>query len=298
MPIYEPITSEFGVKPLVVLLDIGTAFTKFGFTGEFAPRYIIRSEVRCKRTCQIKKLCDYESSQDLYDFLVDFIHMIYFEYALISPKDRPIVIVESLLCPTLFRDTLAKVELFKVLFLQYEVSAMLVVPSHLVCLASLAIDTALVVDVGYKEAVTIPICFGLLRHLKTLLNASNTGVKNLPEDVIENIKVMCCFVTKKSRTDQLALPRTDMVPPPDVKFPNRGVETLMEKRHLKSYMKRQTLAENLVLIGGSSMAPGFKARLKEELLKQLAEDRYKVLNIKEFKFHAGPYKENYAAWLG
>lgn len=28
-------------------------------------------------------------------------------------------------------------------------------------LASLAIDTALVVDVGYKEAVTIPVCFGL-----------------------------------------------------------------------------------------------------------------------------------------
>uniref|UniRef100_A0AAR5NZ05 Actin-related protein 10 n=1 Tax=Dendroctonus ponderosae TaxID=77166 RepID=A0AAR5NZ05_DENPD len=337
MPIYEPITTEFGVKPLVVVLDIGTAFTKFGFTGEFAPRHIIRSEVRCKRTCQMKKLCDYESSQDLYDFLVDFIHMIYFEYALISPKDRPIVIVESLLCPTLFRDTLAKV-----LFLQYEVSAMLVVPSHLVCLASLAIDTALVVDVGYKEAVTIPVCFGLPivqawqalplggesihRHLKTLLNASNTGVKNLPEDVIENIKVMCCFVTKKSRADQLALPRTDMVPPPDVKFPNRGVETLMvtgktrEKAFEILYEEdndhlclstmildailqvdidlRQTLAENLVLIGGSSMAPGFKARLKEELLKQLAEDRYKVLNIKEFKFHAGPYKENYAAWLG
>lgn len=67
----------------------------------------------------------------------------------------------------------------------------------------------------------------LFRHLKTLLSASNTGVKNLPEDVIENIKVMCCFVTKKSRADQLALPRTDMVSAPDVKFPNRGIETIM-----------------------------------------------------------------------
>lgn len=38
---------------------------------------------------------------------------------------------------------------------------MLVLPSHLVCLASLAAETALVVDVGYKEAVAIPICHGL-----------------------------------------------------------------------------------------------------------------------------------------
>lgn len=131
-------------------------FCRFGFTNEFSPRHIIRSEVLCKRTNQIRRLCDCDSPQDLYDLLVDFIHMIYFKYALISPKDRPIIIVESLLCPTLFRETLAKV-----LFLQYEVSSILVLPSHLVCLASLAVDTALVVDVGYKEAVAIPVGFGL-----------------------------------------------------------------------------------------------------------------------------------------
>lgn len=57
----------------------------------------------------MRKICDYDSAEDLYDMLVELIHIIYFKYALISPKDRPIVIVESLLCPTLFRETLAKV---------------------------------------------------------------------------------------------------------------------------------------------------------------------------------------------
>lgn len=38
---------------------------------------------------------------------------------------------------------------------------MLVLPSHLVSLASLAIETAMVVDMGYKEVVTIPVCHGL-----------------------------------------------------------------------------------------------------------------------------------------
>lgn len=38
---------------------------------------------------------------------------------------------------------------------------MLVLPSHLVALSSLAVETALVVDIGYKEGVVIPICYGL-----------------------------------------------------------------------------------------------------------------------------------------
>lgn len=38
---------------------------------------------------------------------------------------------------------------------------MLVLPSHLVSLSSIAVDTAVVVDVGYKEAVVIPVCYGL-----------------------------------------------------------------------------------------------------------------------------------------
>lgn len=61
---------------------------------------------------------------------------------------------------------------------------------------------------------------------------------------------------------------------------------------------RHMLAENIVLIGGTTMVPGFRARLKTELEKQLKSDRYSSLNITTLAFHNLPCKENYAAWLG
>ena len=47
------------------------------------------------------------------------------------------------------------------------------------------------------------------------------------------------------------------------------------------------------------MAPGFKARLAEELKDLRERPRYKQrLFVDAFKFHSPPAKENYVAWLG
>ncbi|KAL3267076.1 hypothetical protein HHI36_011216 [Cryptolaemus montrouzieri] len=328
MPLYE-------VEKSVIVLDIGTSFTKFGFTSEPAPRSIYRTQVKSKG--QIRELWDYRDAQDLYDMLVDFFHDIYFKYALNSPKDKPIVIVESLLCPIIFRETLAKV-----LYKHYGVSSILLLSSHLVSLAPLAIDTALVLDVGYKEAVCIPVCYGMPmihawqalnlgsqtihKHLQMLLNEKNSGAQNLSEMTLEDIKVRCCFVTKKSRAQQLQTLKPQIEMCPEIKYPVKGSTTISvcgttrEKAYeilfdedadhlclptmiLDALMKvnidlKHQLAENIVLIGGTTMAMGFKSRLKEELLCHSKEERYKKLNIKCFKFHTSPSKENYAAWLG
>ncbi|CAH0560217.1 unnamed protein product [Brassicogethes aeneus] len=332
MPIYEASTEK-----LTVVLDIGAAFTKFGFSGEFSPRSIFRSEVYCKKTKKTRRIIDFETPEDLYDLLVEFIHKVYFKYALLSPKDRPIIVVESLLCPTLFRETLAKV-----LFVHYEVSTMLVLPSHLVAASSLPAETALVVDIGYKEGVVIPICYGMPivqawqalpigseaihNNLRSLLTSNNTNIQNVTEKVIEDIKVKCCFVTKKYRAEQLGSSKPEITACPDVKYPLGGSDTIIvpgkcrertfevlyeeDNDHLclstmilDAILKvdmdlRQQLAENMLLIGGTTMIPGFKSRLKEELAKQLELDRYKTLKIQKFKFHTLPCKENYAAWLG
>lgn len=61
---------------------------------------------------------------------------------------------------------------------------------------------------------------------------------------------------------------------------------------------RVKLAENILLVGGTVMIPGFKARLKQELQKQLKSDRYSNLTVTEFKFHSPPCKDNYTSWLG
>ncbi|KAJ8932014.1 hypothetical protein NQ318_004187 [Aromia moschata] len=237
MPIYETVTSE----KLTVVLDIGTAYTKFGFTGEFAPRNIIKSEV---------------------------------------------------------------------LFVHYEISMMLIDTSHLVSLASLAVDTAMVVNIGYKRgysytcllwfahytglAKALPLGAETIHNnLRAILSSNNTGIQNLPESVMEDIKIR--------GTENIIIAG---------KF-ERAFELLYEEDNdhlclstmiLDAIMKvdvdlKQKLAENLVLIGGTAMAPGFKAKLKEELEKQLKFDRYNKLNIKN-SLSISPCKENYAAWLG
>lgn len=97
-------------------------------------------------------------------------------YVLVSPKERKVVIVESVLCPTEIRETLAKVLFrhfevrytssmidfhFPKLFLIFQVLSVLFIPTHLVVLSTLAMETALVIDIGNKEATIIPVYCGV-----------------------------------------------------------------------------------------------------------------------------------------
>ena len=77
-----------------------------------------------------------------------------FSHLLVNPKERRVVVVESVFCPTTFRDTLAKV-----LFDHYEVPSVLFAPSHLAVLFTLGIPSGLVIDVGQKETQVLPVSF-------------------------------------------------------------------------------------------------------------------------------------------
>nr|CAD7439363.1 unnamed protein product [Timema bartmani] len=213
-------------------------------------------------------------------------------HLLVSPKDRRVVIVESLLCPTLFRETLAKA-----LFQHFEVTSLLFAPSHLVTLCTLGVDTALVLDVGYQEAVLIPV-----------------------------YEVRTCFVTTLERAKK-AEEGNAPPPPPDVPYSEGGLpsfnipgtireqafEVLFQQDDdgnsiptmiLDSILKcsidmRRPLAENILLIGGTAMAPGFKARLLAELKHLVLTPKYSSkIALQTFKFHTPPAKDNYVAWLG
>jgi actin-related protein 10 len=63
---------------------------------------------------------------------------------------------------------------------------------------------------------------------------------------------------------------------------------------------RKCLAENIFLIGGTTMMMGLMTRLKDEMLSLLKNDEiYKEkLHIQSLKFHAAPSKPNFTAWLG
>ncbi|KAF4520273.1 hypothetical protein B566_EDAN010741 [Ephemera danica] len=304
-----------------------------GFAGEASPRCVIPSEVKCKTTGTVKKVFDYANAEELYHTLVEFIHTLYFKYLLVTPKDRKVVIVESLLCPTIERETLAQV-----LFLHYDVATILTVPSHLVSLYTLAVPTAIVLDVGYKEAVLIPIFENtpVLHSFQALAlagEAVNQSLQSfledqpgegsslvlkqsepLPESVIEDIKIRACFVTTMDRAQMIQASQKESsvmapTPPLAVKYPLQGQRLLnvpgvarecaYEVLEECPVDTRVALAENILLVGGTVMAPGFKARLQQELQDQLVTPRYlSKLAIKRFCFHTSPSQENYTCWLG
>lgn len=211
-----------------VVLDLGTDYTKFGFTGEAAPRCIVRSEFWCPATRRYRRLHDYRSAAELYDNLVHMLHQLYFRHVLVNPKERKVVVVESLLTPTLFRETLAKV-----LFIHYEVSGVVWADSPRLCALTLGAPAVLVVSIGAKDvevAAVVHSCVVLHAlqsqplgaravhaELARLLDEHNGGPLHLDDQVIEDIKVKTCFVTSRARAAQWSSGRPPQ-PARDVRY--------------------------------------------------------------------------------
>jgi len=356
MPLYDGI-GLISEKHAVVI-DLGSAYTKCGFAGETGPRCIVPTEMRDKKTNKVVKIYDLEQPDELYNGLCQFINHLYFKYLLVNPKDRRVVVVESVMSKTSFRETLAKV-----MFNYFEVSSLLLVPAHLMSLFTLGLSTALVLDVGYEEALAIPICEGVVmvnsshsvpfagkaihKNLEDLLMKSGKVKKDtsdekpiadvidfLEEQILEDIKVRSCFVTKLERAEKIHQakinnqPEKEPVPPHGLEYPMGGDHIIIIPGYIReqaaeimfeqdseqismatiildtilkcSLDARKQMAENIVIMGGTSMLPGFKHRLMTELHSLVkSEGKYKEqLAIRTFKFHQPPAKENYVAWLG
>ncbi|RUS89670.1 hypothetical protein EGW08_002591 [Elysia chlorotica] len=345
-------------EPKIIIVDIGAAYTKCGLAGETGPRCIIPSRVKNPRTKEVINVWNYSNTSELYENLKELVYALIFKHLLVTPKDRRVVVVESLLCPSEFRETLVKV-----LFKQFEVGSVLFASSHLLSLLTLGTSTGLVMDVGYKETLVVPVYEGIPimkgwqslpvagkaieSRIKTQLMEHGTistseqkfeAVSSVPEsitdEVVEDIKVRCCFVTEFNRGQQIQevtmrgghankLPP----PPPDTDYPLDGgsilnvsgrirehsCEVLFEQDNeetsiatllLEALVKcpidtRKALSSNVVVIGGTAMMPGFYHRLNMELVELLKKPHYaNQLGVKQFRFHCPPAKENYTAWLG
>ena len=217
MPFYEGI-GLMGEKN-AVCFDFGAVYAKVGYAGEAAPRAIIKTPAQ---------IADPKASADvLYAVLVDFIHKIYFQHLLVNPKDRRVVLVDHILGPIRLKEALSKV-----LFKHFEALSVLYAPSPLLPLLTLGVESGLYVDVGFKEALVVPVFEGVPilkawqgqplasetvhEELRRLLNAHGT-VKigngdvrplsevavTLSEDAVEDIKVRLCFVTNAERGRQI-----------------------------------------------------------------------------------------------
>ncbi|CAH0730818.1 unnamed protein product, partial [Brenthis ino] len=312
-----------------VVLDLGTDYTKFGFTGEAAPRCIIPSQYWCTTERRFKRVYDYKNEEELYDNLVHMLHLLYFRHVLVNPKERKVVVVESLLTPTLFRETLAKV-----LFLHYEVSGVMWADSARMCALTLGAPIVLVVSIGALETEVVAVVHGV--PVLAALQAAPLGARavhrelarlldaDLPEHVLEDIKARACFVPSRERALRLAagaappaagasLARADRTLAIPGAARELAAEPLFARDNemasvpdivLQCIMQcpldvRRELAGNVLVCGGGAALPGLKARLKHELLHLVTQPPYcSKLQIKEFKFHSAPAHDNAVAWAG
>ncbi|KAL7631092.1 UNVERIFIED_CONTAM: hypothetical protein RMT77_000475 [Armadillidium vulgare] len=356
--IYEGLTS-LGImneKHITVVFDFGYAYTKIGFAGEDSPRAIVKSEVKCRTTGQMVPVFKFESEEQLIQQLVDFIYILYFKKLLANSKERRVVIIENILGPSVRKNALATV-----FFRYYEVLSLLFVPSHLVALMTLAVKTGLVLDIGYEEATLLPVFEGvpilnawqavptagkaIHNSLNDLLldrgfyinddgkeERLSSVKKEIPEYVLEDMKVRCCFVSTLERSKKLHSNKYDRSiepppPPPHVHYPlssesvlilpgtvrEMASEVLFEMDEddlslasiiLTSILKcpvdtRRDLANNIFIIGGTAKMKGLKSRLLSEIRHLATQPAFsEKLKVDSFKIHNSLVQENCAAWLG
>lgn len=351
MPLYDVI--GLGGEKHAVVIDVGAAYTKCGFASETSPRHIIRSVLTHTINGQTETVSVIANEQDrhpdeLYAILRDFLHQIYFRYLLVNPRDRRVVVCESVLCSTLWRNAIAKV-----LFKHFEVPSVLFAPHHLLALFTLGVPSGLIMDCGYTETVVLPVYEGnaILKAVETIPFGSKaihkhleeqlmerslvqieTGIKplssvmsSLASDTLEDITVRTCFVAPKfSGPEGEPRPASSV---PKVDYPLDGGRILRIEGQIReqtfdilfdgddeeksiatclldSLLKcpidtRKPLAENIVLIGGTVMTPGFKHRLMQEIYCLLQSPRYKEnLFMKTIKMHQTPVSANCTSWLG
>lgn len=216
-----------GADKQAVIIDIGVAFTKIGLAGEQVPRHIIRTELNKIVKSKMESIpllsrtrSESDEKDSLYSLFKDFFHQVYFQYLLVNPKERRVVICDSMLKPIEIRNLIAKI-----LFKHFEVVSVVYMPSHLLALFTCGLSSGLVVDVGFSETVAVPVfeqgsilnglefidlaASSLHEHIHKHIMESGVvlvenqekpakdHVKNIDSRVLEDIKVRCCFVGRR-----------------------------------------------------------------------------------------------------
>ena len=231
-------------KPAIII-DIGHAYTKYGFSGELAPHSIIPTKLNQDNLLtnfnkkinihdykdlvktSVSTVDDKEAKQEecLREMLIEFLYRIYYKILNANSRERKVVVVESTLTSSQFRNTLAEV-----LFKNFQAISVLFIPAHLASIYTLGITTALVLDCGYADCQVMPIAEGitlnglcdfvnlggkrlhreieelLKKHasvsigdVKTRMSQAKVQIK-LTNEILEDIKIRCCFVTSFERS--------------------------------------------------------------------------------------------------
>ncbi|KAF8372360.1 arp-11 [Pristionchus pacificus] len=265
-----------GNKPAVII-EIGAQLTKIGFAGEFSPRNIIRTEYMDEALIVQRDLFNGvdETKKSSLSRLFHFFKHIYFTHLLTVPRERRVVIIESLLTPSHIRRAITVVVLEML-----EAPSILFAPSHLMATFPFNTNTALVFDLGWTEACAMPIAEGITmlsqweavgkggkavtKRLKELLEKDGI-VEDLDGSrrplsqgdwhvidqakLLEDILVRGVFVTRMSRADAIRIGEKPDPQPSEMILP-MGTEMLVVPGHVRE------LAAEVLFDSSSEDEPG------------------------------------------
>ncbi|KAL4120896.1 hypothetical protein QTP88_013505 [Uroleucon formosanum] len=141
-----------------------------------------------------------------------------------------------------------------------QVTSLCFVPSHCASLFTLGISTGLVLDVGYKEVILIPVCEGVpvLRlwqamplagqavenQIKTRINIGQLSDESI-DSIAEDIKVRCCFVTTLKRSKILATGQSVEPKTSDVEYHINGESSITIPGEVRETVHDVLFEENI-----------------------------------------------------
>lgn len=184
--------SLFGTEDRIVL-DIGSRYSKFGFSGEPRPRAIVPSVsfsqpstsfLRSDTTSVSDTLWDIDFEQCTNDQtrrrkrtlllaqLTQLLRGAFIHHLMVDPKQRKVLVVENPTLPTSVKELI-----LKVLFDNLQVPSVSFVPAPLLSLLAVGRITGLVLDVGYLETTLMPVYYG--RPLTSHVVSSTRAGKRL-----------------------------------------------------------------------------------------------------------------------
>jgi len=307
--------SALGVeKKPSIIIEIGAAYTKVGFSGEAMPRHVLRSVVMDPddgHEVPVFSPEEQRSTAELRELLLTFMHNIMYKKLLVKTSERRAVVCEGIAVPTVYRSLVAEI-----LYRYFMFQSVMFAPNAVLSTLPLWTDSALVVDCGHSESTAVAVFDGVAAistfvavsagaseihtQIRAALKDANAdhadAIDALNERVLEDIKIRACIAGKLPEGSEL----------PSLKYPLRGGPTLTLNGALRATAldpifegvgadassipsaildallecpldSRKMLAKRILLTGGGSMLPGFKHRMSEELKALVKQPEYAEL---------------------
>jgi actin-related protein 10 len=321
--------SVFGsAEKKAIVFDLGSAYIKCGFAGEGSPRHVIKSQFSAEY-----ERCPPVSKSEWIEILGVLFSDLYFRYLQAKPKERRVLICEHLLAPAAFREAAAYV-----LFEQLKAPSILFSPCEMLALYTTGLSTGIVIDSGRTRTRILPVYHGMalqssyqciplgalsvVGRLRTLIDKeSGSFGAACTADTLQDMVVRTCFV----------LPMGSQAGVSAVQFPLSAAETFEVSGSLRTQSAevfftgdddegcsltaavldtflscpvdvRPAVAQNVLVVGGAAMLPGFCARLAEELRAEAKRNpQYQCLAPlldAKLQFAKVSFPRNMLSWAG